>query len=73
MPDGRTFAFFAGEGLLVSNDEQDWSMLWPATDDDPMLHMAVSPIGAGTLAAVTYEGRILTSSDGGLSWSAFAK
>lgn len=70
-PDGKILAFFAGEGLLTSKDGKDWSMLWPATGNDPILHLAVSPSDWDTLAAVTYEGRIMISTDGGASWSDF--
>ena len=71
--DGRIFAFFAGEGLLVSDDGKAWTSLWPSAGDDPILHLAVAPNNGRTLAAVTYKGRIMLSTDGGASWSNFGR
>lgn len=72
-PGRSILGFFAGEGLLTSEDGRDWSMLWPATGDDPILHIAVSPREFETLAAVTYKGRIMISSNGGAFWSDFGQ
>ncbi|QQR40082.1 WD40/YVTN/BNR-like repeat-containing protein [Devosia rhizoryzae] len=70
-PEGRLYAFVAGEGLFALRD----SMLEPvaALPDQVLLHVAFDPAEPELLVAVTAESRLLSSVDGGRSWSDFLK
>ncbi len=72
-PDGSTYAFVAGVGLMKSADGVKWDTVAPANAfDGALLHFAVSSAN-GQLYAVTQFMKIIASTDGGKTWAAFAR
>lgn len=71
----RFLAFVVGEGLLRANSEAD--LTWRRVGDlgdEVILHLAVHPVAAAVLYAITVNGRtgaqsISASRDGGRSWA----
>ena len=70
---GGAYAFIVGEGLLHSPIATSWEALWNPGEGAALLHLAVSKVRAGELAAITYAGEVIFSSDGGRSWERFSK
>ncbi|MGH6928775.1 MAG: WD40/YVTN/BNR-like repeat-containing protein [Dongiaceae bacterium] len=69
-PDGRLLAFVVGRGLLsaAENDVADWT---PLGSDRILLHLAIDPMDADRLYAITQDGDVIASVDGGASWRRF--
>lgn len=66
---GGAYAFVAGEGLLHTQNAGPWETVWrPPQDDLVLLHLAVSPVDPKQLAAITSDGGVILSEDGGSSW-----
>ena len=71
-PGGRIYAFVLGAGLITA-DEQDlsWTTLFTDTADRYLLNMIADPATPERLYATVDTGAIMTSGDGGRSWSSF--
>ncbi len=67
---GTVYAFVVGTGLMKAKEP---GLAWETVKDDwgerLLLHLAIDPDNAERLFAVTQEGQILSSTDGGRSWT----
>ncbi len=71
-PGGRLYAFILGVGLIAAKEpDLIWTTLFTDVSDRFFLHMTVDPVNPERLYASVDTGAILTSSDGGKSWSSF--
>ncbi len=72
-PDGGVYAFVVGAGLMRATEpDLDWTPLGDGGfGDGYVLHLAVDPTDGQKLYAVTHEGDVLASRDGGQTWAAF--
>ncbi len=70
---GRLFAFVVGRGLLTAaeGDLAAWTPLAGNLGDRILLHLAIDRADANRLYAITYEGEVIASADGGHNWHAF--
>lgn len=70
--DGRIFVFVVGEGLMQSTEgSPKWETLSNEFGDQILLHLAADPSNPDRVYAVTHEGQVLASQDGGKSWRPF--
>jgi photosystem II stability/assembly factor-like uncharacterized protein len=70
--DGSVYAFVVGSGLMKTpGSALNWQPVANEFGDAVLLHLAADPSDANRLFAVTNEGKILASTDGGQSWSAW--
>jgi photosystem II stability/assembly factor-like uncharacterized protein len=69
-PGGRLLAFVVGRGLLGAAESElaDWT---PLGSGPILLHLAIDPIDADRLYAITRDGDVVASVDGGASWRPF--
>ena len=68
--DGETYAFVVGTGLLRTTEPSlNWSLLSNGFGDSYVLHLAIDPTNTSTLYAVTDQGGVLASKDGGRTWT----
>jgi photosystem II stability/assembly factor-like uncharacterized protein len=72
-PGGRVLAFVVGRGLLGApeSDLANWTPLAGSPSDQILLHLAIDPVDADRLYAITDEGDVIASADGGASWRPF--
>ncbi len=72
-PGGRLLAFVVGRGLLgaAESDLANWTPLGGGSTDQVLVHLAIDPIDANQLYAITYDGDVIASADGGTSWRRF--
>jgi mono/diheme cytochrome c family protein len=71
-PDGRLYAFILGVGLITAKEpDLTWTTLFTDVAGRYFLHMAVDPADPERLYASVDTGAILTSGDGGKTWSSF--
>jgi photosystem II stability/assembly factor-like uncharacterized protein len=70
---GRLFAYVVGRGLLAAaeSDLAIWASLGSGLQDRILLHLAIDPVDANRLYAITYDGAVVASADGGASWHSF--
>jgi photosystem II stability/assembly factor-like uncharacterized protein len=70
---GRLFAFVVGRGLLTAaeSDPGSWTPLAGNLGDRILLHLAIDRADAARLYAITYEGEVIASADGGRNWRPF--
>ncbi len=70
---GRLYAFILGQGLIsmAENNPTVWIALNNAFADRYILHLAIDPANPERMVAVTQENEVLTSADGGRTWSAW--
>lgn len=70
--DGSVYAFIGGMGLVRSAGD---SMRWAALNNDfgerYLMHLAIDPTNPDRMYAITNTKELLTSSDGGKTWSKF--
>jgi photosystem II stability/assembly factor-like uncharacterized protein len=68
------YAFVVGRGLLraAENDLSKWTPLGGDLGDRIILHLALDRTDANRLYAITYDGDVIASADGGHSWHRFA-
>ncbi|MEO3432348.1 F510_1955 family glycosylhydrolase [Inquilinus sp. CAU 1745] len=70
-PDGTVYAFVVGTGLIRTKEEP--GLIWETVSSDfgnrVLLHLAIDPSEPKRLFAVTQDGAILASTDGGRNWS----
>jgi photosystem II stability/assembly factor-like uncharacterized protein len=71
-PGGRLLAFVVGRGLLASGETDlvNWTPLGDSAEPI-LLHLAIDPADAERLFAITYDGDVVASTDGGASWRPF--
>jgi photosystem II stability/assembly factor-like uncharacterized protein len=68
-PDGSLYAFALGSGLMKAPAaDLTWQTAAGGFGEQILLHLAVDPGNPNRLFAVTQEGEILTSWDGGQTW-----
>jgi hypothetical protein len=62
-----------GRGLLTAaeGDLAAWTPLAGNLGDRILLHLAIDGADAGRLCAITYEGEVIASTDGGHNWHPF--
>jgi photosystem II stability/assembly factor-like uncharacterized protein len=67
---GHLFAFVVGRGLLTAaeSDSKSWTPLAGNLGDRILLHLAIDRADANRLYAITYEGDVIASADGGHDW-----
>jgi mono/diheme cytochrome c family protein len=71
-PGGSLYAFVLGVGLITAKEpDLTWTTLFTDVTDRYFLHMAIDPVNPERLYASVDTGAILTSGDGGKSWSSF--
>jgi photosystem II stability/assembly factor-like uncharacterized protein len=72
-PGGRLLAFVAGRGLLWASESDlaNWTLLGNRSADRILLHLAIDPVDANRLYAITHDGDVVASVDGGASWRPF--
>ena len=72
-PDGLLVTYLIGIGLLEADeaDLPDWQQAGPELTDDVILHLAVDLTDPDRRYAATWQGRLLGSADGGVSWHDF--
>jgi hypothetical protein len=69
---GSVYAFMAGRGLLRGDESSPgWRPLGPQWGERYLLHLAEDPNNSGSLYAITSDGEILVSQNGGIDWSPF--
>jgi photosystem II stability/assembly factor-like uncharacterized protein len=70
---GRLFAFVVGRGLLSAAESNPtvWTPLAGNLGDRVLLHLAVDHADANRLYAITYDGEVIASADGGHNWQPF--
>jgi photosystem II stability/assembly factor-like uncharacterized protein len=73
VPGGHVLAFVVGRGLLsaAENDLVHWTPVGSGPVDQVLLHLAIDPIDTNQLYAITYDGDVIASADGGTSWHRF--
>ncbi|MFT7555357.1 MAG: photosystem II stability/assembly factor-like uncharacterized protein [Planctomycetota bacterium] len=70
--DGSVYAFVGGLGLIRSpDDSMRWALLNNDFGDAYLLHLAVDNNYPDILYAISNKSEVLSSRDGGLSWSVF--
>ena len=74
-PDGTVYAFIVGTGVVRAPAT---ALVWTQISNDigagsVLLHLAVHPDDPNRIFAVDDIGRILSSTDDGLSWGPFAE
>lgn len=74
--DGRLYAFMYGVGLLMAQEsgaqgDMQWEILSSAFGDRALLKLAVDPRDTQRIFAVAGTGQLMTSGDGGRSWTTF--
>lgn len=68
-PGGTIYAFVVGKGLIKADESNlEWEIANNGFGDKVVLHLAVDPSSPDRLFAVTQDGQILQSSDGGRNW-----
>jgi photosystem II stability/assembly factor-like uncharacterized protein len=69
----RLFAFVVGRGLLnaAESDPTTWTPLAGNLGNRILLHLAIDHADANRLYAITYEGEVIASADGGRDWHSF--
>ena len=71
-PGGRLYAFVLGVGLITAKEpDLTWTTLFTDVADRYFLHMVVDPANPERLYANVDTGAILTSGNGGVTWSSF--
>ena len=71
-PSGRLYAFILGVGLITAKaPDLTWTTLFTDVAGRYFLHMVVDPANPERLYASVDTGAILTSGDGGKTWSSF--
>ena len=69
---GDVYAFVVGVGLIRGREPTlRWSSLNVGFGDQLIMHLAIDPSNQKNLYAVTDKGRVLTSTDGGRTWTSF--
>jgi mono/diheme cytochrome c family protein len=69
---GRIYAFVYGVGLLTTDKSgSDWELRSDRFNDRYLLHMAADPANTEVLHAIVDTGAIVTSKDGGRTWSSY--
>jgi photosystem II stability/assembly factor-like uncharacterized protein len=70
---GRLFAFVVGRGLLTvaESNPTAWTSLPGNLGDRILLHLAVDRTDANRLFAITTDGEVIASGDGGRNWRPF--
>jgi photosystem II stability/assembly factor-like uncharacterized protein len=69
-PDGTVYALIVGLGLVSTPGSViNWSLLSSDVAQKIILHLAVDPTNPDRVFAVTQESEILTSTDGGRTWT----
>ena len=69
---GRLYAFIPGVGLVMAKEPSfAWKTLSKNFNNRALLHMAVDPANPDRLYATADSGGLLTSKDGGESWTTF--
>lgn len=69
-PDGSIFAFAVGSGLMKAPAAAlAWQPVANSFGERVLLHLAIAPGNQSRMFAVTREGEILTSTDGGVNWA----
>ncbi len=69
---GIVYAFVVGKGLIKGREPTPrWRVLSRDFGTRHILHLAVDPTNEDYLYAVTREGEILSSKDGGSTWITF--
>lgn len=73
MPDGATYAFVLGSGLLrLPDGSAEWQPVSNDFGTQVLLHLAADPEDPERLFAVTQDSRIVASTDGGKTWADLA-
>jgi mono/diheme cytochrome c family protein len=71
-PKGKLYAFIYGVGLIAADEPKfDWKVISTDFQDRYLLYLAVDPANPKRLYAVVDTGSIMTSNDGGKTWTAF--
>ena len=71
-PKGRVYAFVIGAGLIARDEgKTEWEPLSRNFQDRILFRMAIDPASGKRIYATTWTGGVMTSPDGGRSWSAF--
>jgi photosystem II stability/assembly factor-like uncharacterized protein len=69
-PNGNIYALAVGRGLLSTPGSAiNWALLSSDLKDKVVLHIAIDPTNPQRMFAVSQESEILTSTDGGRTWS----
>ena len=69
--DGTVYAFVVGTGLLKAEEPGlSWETINTDWGERILLHLGIDPSDPERLFAVTQEGEIVASTDGGASWVA---
>jgi photosystem II stability/assembly factor-like uncharacterized protein len=72
-PDGSVFAFAVGSGLMKAPAAAlAWQPVANSFGERLLLHLAIDPGNQTRMFAVTREGEILTSTDGGVNWASLS-
>jgi len=74
--DGRLYAFLYGAGFMVAQETPAgtplrWKVLSNAFQDRALLKLAVDPRDVLRITALAGTGQVMTSGDGGRSWTTF--
>jgi len=68
--DGTVYAFVVGLGLLRTVEPAlNWELVSNGFGDRYVLHLAVDPRDGRNVYAITHKGEVLSSKDGGVTWS----
>jgi len=68
--DGSVYAFVIGKGLIRKTEPNlNWRLVSNSFGDSYLLHLAIDPTDSSALYAVTNNGDVLASKDGGSTWA----
>jgi photosystem II stability/assembly factor-like uncharacterized protein len=73
-PGGTLYAFMVGSGLLTAREP---AMIWKTVSNGfgqgALMMLTVDPKDGNRLYAVTHEGRVVASRDGGVTWAPYGQ
>ncbi len=71
-PNGKLYAFIYGVGLIAADETKlNWKVVSADFQDRYLLYMAVDPANPDRLYAAADTGSVMTSGDGGKTWTTF--
>ncbi len=71
-PNGKLYAFIYGVGLIVADEPKfNWKVVSTDFQDRYLLYLAVDPANPARLYAAVDAGSVMTSGDGGKTWTTF--
>ncbi len=71
-PNGKLYAFIYGVGLIVADEPNfNWKVISTDFQNRYLLYLAADPANPARLYAAVDTGSVMTSGDGGITWTTF--